>query len=308
MKILFFTDMHLRSASDRPKWRTDDHYKQQFAELLEISSIAKEQKVDLMISLGDFFDHTRISHQLVTDTLNWCKTLPCTLYSIVGNHDVNAYVTSDRNNGLGVLFESGAVKRLDTLVFDNEKVIIRGVHVYIDPTQGDYFFTERKHDEFYYKIVASHNFIIPHEVPFPAVLPAQVKTNADAIVLGHYHKAFSHQEGNTQFINPGSISRWAVNEQHQPKVVILDTEKKSFTSIPLKCAPLASEIFDLASAAEIKSTEMNLQAFVDSLESTSFDNIDVEHVVLTEGSKQGLIKNVVDLALTKIQQAKVELQ
>jgi DNA repair exonuclease SbcCD nuclease subunit len=307
MKILFFADVHLRSLSDRPKWRIDNHYKQQFLELMEISKIAKDQKVDLMISLGDFFDHTRVSHQLVTDTLNWCKSLPCALYSVVGNHDVNAYVTSDRNNGLGVLFEAGAVARLDDLVLDDQKVVIRGVHVYLDPKQGDYFFTDKKYDD-YCKIVASHNFVIPHEVPFDAVLPSQVKTNANIIALGHYHKTFNVYEGKTAFINPGSISRWSINEQHQPQVFILDTVLGVISAVQLKCALPAAEIFDMLSAAEIKSTEMNLQAFVDSLEDTSFENLDVENVIITESGKQKVLETVRDLALAKVQQAKAELQ
>lgn len=173
MKILLFADIHLRSASDRPKWRTDDHYKTQFGELKDIQDLAKINKVDLIISLGDLFDHTRVSHQLVTDVLNWCKTLPCSLFSLVGNHDVNAYVTSDRNNGLGVLFESEAVTRLDELVFEKEKVVIRGIHAYLDPKQGDYIFEDKYKD--YFKLIASHNFIIPHQVPFEAVLPSRLK-------------------------------------------------------------------------------------------------------------------------------------
>lgn len=306
MKILLFTDMHLRSASDRPKWRTDDHYKTQFAELNDIKELATSNKVDLIVSMGDFFDHTRVSYQLVTDVINWCRTLPCSIYSIVGNHDVNAYVTSDRNNGLGVLFESGAVERLDEIVLEKQKIVIRGVHVYLDPRQGNYLFDEKYND--YFKLVVSHNFIIPHPVPFDAVVPAQVFTNATAIVLGHYHKAFSHAEGNTLFINPGSISRWAINEQHQPQVLILDTVTGFFTPVPLKSSLPALDIFDMASAAELKSTEMNLQAFVDSLENTSFDNIDVEHVITLEGLRQQVLKNILDLALEKVQKAKVELK
>jgi len=306
VKILFFADVHLRSSSDRPKWRIDDHYKQQFLELQEISKIAKDQKVDLMISLGDFFDHTRVSHQLVTDTLNWCKPLPCSLYSVVGNHDVNAYVTSDPNNGLGVLFESGAVARLDDLVLDDQKVVIRGVHVYLDPKQRDYFFTDKKYDD-YCKIVASHNFIIPHEVPFDAVLPSQVKTNANVIALGHYHKTFNVYEGKTAFINPGSISRWSINEQHQPQVFILDTLLGVIVAVQLKCALPAAEIFDIAAAAEIKSSEMNLEAFVASLETTSFENLDVENVILSEAKKQSVVQGIVDLSLEKIRKAKEEL-
>ena len=306
MKILFFADMHLRSISDRPKWRIDDHYKTQFTELNEIRDIAVSNKIDVIVSLGDFFDHTRVSHQLVTDVLKWTQTLPCAIYSIVGNHDVNAYVTTDRNNGLGVLFESGAVGQLTELVWDNHKVILRGIDVYLDPKQGNYMFDEKYKD--YCKIVASHNFIIHHEVPFEAVLPSQVNTNANIIALGHYHKSFNMYEKSTAFINPGSISRWAVNEQHQPQVFIIDTTSGVISAVPLKTSLLATEIFDLAGAAEMKSTEMNLQTFVDSLESTSFENVDVENVILTEGNKQGILKDIVDIALAKVQQAKVELQ
>lgn len=306
MKILFFADMHLRSKSDRPKWRIDDHYISQFSELEEIRDIAKSNKVDLIISLGDFYDNVRVSHQLITDTLAWCKTLPCSIYSIVGNHDVNAYVTTDKNNGLGVLFESGAVEELKELIFEDQKVIIRGINAYLDPRKGDYMFDPKYNN--YCAIVASHNFIIPHEVPFDAVLPSQVQTNANIIALGHYHKTFNIYEKNTAFINPGSISRWAINEQHQPQVFIVDTANGVISAVTLKNSLPANEIFDLAGAAEMKSTEMNLQTFVDSLENTQFDQADIEHVVLTEGSKQGILKQIVDMALAKVQQAKVELK
>lgn len=306
MKILFFADMHLRSASDRPRWRVDDHYQSQFRELYEISELAQVHDVDMIVSLGDFFDHTRVSHQLVTDTLKWTQSLPCYACSIVGNHDVTGYVTSDRNNGLGILFESGAIHRLTETVFDNDKVIIRGVDVFLDPRQGDYMF-DKQYDN-YCKIVASHNFIIPHQVPFDAVLPQDVKTNASIIVLGHYHKAFHHFDGKTGFVNPGSISRWAVNEQHQPQVLILDTANGTFIELPLRSSRPATEIFDLTGASELKTTEMNLQAFIDSLENTTFDNIDVEQVVLAEGAKQGITKNVLDAAIARVQQAKLELK
>ncbi|MGH7974926.1 MAG: metallophosphoesterase family protein [bacterium] len=306
MKILFFADLHLRSASDRPKWRTDDHYKTQFEELYEITDIAREQGVNWIISLGDFFDHTRVSHQLVTDVLKWSQSIPCYACSIVGNHDVNGYVTTDRNNGLGVLFESGALHQLKEFTIDTHKIIIRGVDVHLDPTVGDYMFDEQYND--YFKIIASHNFIIPHEVPFPAVLPSHVKTNANVIVLGHYHKTFNHFEGKTAFINPGSISRWAINEQHQPQVFILDTDTKIISAVFLKCSQPASKIFDLTAAAEMKSTEMNLQAFINSLEATSFENVDIENVVATEALKQNVLKAVSDLALSQVQQAKVALK
>jgi DNA repair exonuclease SbcCD nuclease subunit len=307
MKILLIGDLHLRSLSDHPKYRLDNHYEQQFKELSEIRDIAATNKVDMMISLGDFFDNTRVSFSLVNDVVAWCKTLPCSLFSLIGNHDINAYVTSDKNNGLGVLMEAQAIERLDEVVFEKEKVVIRGIHAYLDPKNGDYFFDEVKYKD-YYKIVCSHNFCIPHEVPFDAVLPSQIKTNAQVLVFGHYHKAFSHFEGTTAFVNPGSISRWAINEQWQPQVFILDTVTGIITPVQLKSSLPANEIFDLASAAELKSTEMNLQNFVDSLENTQFENIDLLDVVRKAGKDQNIAEPILTLALEKIEKAKEELQ
>lgn len=306
MKILLIGDLHLRSLSDRPKWRLDNHYESQFQELGEIRDIAAANKVDMMVSLGDFFDNTRVSFQLVNDVVAWCKTLPCSLFSLIGNHDINAYVTSDRNNGLGVLMESQAIERLDELVFEKEKIVLRGIHAYLDPKQGDYFFDDKFKD--YYKIVCSHNFCIPHQVPFDAVLPSQIKTNAQVLVFGHYHKSFSHFEGTTAFVNPGSISRWAINEQWQPQVFILDTLTGMITPHQLKSSLPASEIFDLASAAELKSNEMNLQNFVQSLESAQFTELDIEQVVLTKGKEQGILKEILDICLDKVAKAKEELR
>lgn len=307
MKFLLFADQHLRSQSDRPKWRIDDHYKTQFQELEEVSSIAKINNVDMIIGLGDLIHHPDVSHTLVSDIMNWCKTLPCPFYTIVGNHCCYAYRTNDlKSSALGVLFESGAINRLDELTFEKEKVVIRGIHANLDPKIGDYLF-DAKHSD-YFKLIVSHNFIIPHTVPFEAVLPKQVNTNANVIALGHYHQSFDVMEGNTRFINPGSVSRWAINEQHQPKVLILDISTNVINLIPLKSSRHAKDIFDLQAAMEIESAEMNLQNFVDSLQNTQFDSFDIVEVVKQVGLKQGVEPDIVKEALEKIMAAKEMLK
>jgi hypothetical protein len=52
MKILLIGDLHLRSLSDRPKWRLDNHYESQFQELSEIRDIAAAHKVGKTEELG----------------------------------------------------------------------------------------------------------------------------------------------------------------------------------------------------------------------------------------------------------------
>ena len=307
MKFLLFSDQHLRSASDRPKWRVDNHYETQFRELEEVSSIAKINKVDMIIGGGDTIHHPDISHSLVTDMMNWCKSLPCPFYSIVGNHCCYGMRTQDlKSSALGVLFESGSIGRLDELVFEKEKVIIRGIHANVDPRVGNYQFEEKYND--FFKIVVSHNYISPKSLPFDFVYPKDLKTNADIVYCGHLHHGFDHMEGKTRFINGSSLSRWKIDEQHQPQVLIFDTMTRIVTPIELKFSRPANEIFDLAAAAEIKSNEMNLQTFVDSLENTQFDQADVEQIILQEGKKQQIAQEIVDMALSKVQQAKVDLK
>jgi DNA repair protein SbcD/Mre11 len=307
MKILYFTDAHLRSQSDRPKWRVDDHYLSQFEELKNIRDLAVEHNIDLIISGGDTIHYPNISHTLVGDIINWCKTLPCAFYSVVGNHCCFAYRTEDlRSSGLGVLFESGMIGRLDELVFEKEKIVIRGIHAFLDPHQGNYWF-DSKYDG-YKKYIVSHNFVIKEQVPFEAVMPKDIKTNSDIVFLGHYHKASDLIEGTTRFINPGAVSRWAINEQHRPTVLILDTTTNIITPIELVASKDPSEIFDMQGAMEIKSTEMNLQNFVNSLENTQFDQQDIEQVVLTKGKEQGILKEILDICLDKVQKAKEELR
>ena len=146
------------------------------------------------------------------------------------------------------------------------------------------------------------------QVPFDSVLPRQVNTNATLIALGHYHKAFDHVEGFTRFINPGSTSRWAINEQHTPQVLLLDTVTKNITYISLKSSRPAREIFDLQAAMEIESREMELNKFVESLEGTSFEAIDIYEVVKQAGLKQAVSSDIIKEALEKIMAAKENLK
>jgi hypothetical protein len=71
---------------------------------------------------------------------------------------------------------------------------------------------------------------------------------------------------------------------------------------------LPVEIFDMQGAMEIKSTEMNLQNFVNSLESVEFTEQDIFQVVLTKGKEQGILKEILDICLNKVSKAKEELR
>lgn len=313
MKLLFITDTHWRS--DKPKARLDDIMQTQFAELGDILNISREHEVDAILHGGDAFNVRNPPHSLVIHLLNWIKSLALPIYGVLGNHDLTGgNLDSVKNTGLGVLFESGAFDKLDLLEFESEKVVIKGVH-HSFHFDGNYMFDD-KYDG-WAKIIVSHNFIIPSEtMPFGFLHPRDIKTNADMVLCGHYHQQWSYHsdenaEYKTTWYNPGSISRWKINERtHIPHAVLLTIENGKITpkAIPLPSAKPGSELFDETVLAIEKAQDKNMEQFVQSLESTSFSDIDIEQVVQVSATYNNLEPAVLECVLQKIREAKETLQ
>lgn len=305
LKLLFYTDTHYRDT--QPKSRIDDVLASQFAELGDIMNISVEHQVDALLHGGDFFDTKKPSHQLVIHLLNWVKTLNKPILGIIGNHDVTGYnLDSVKNSGLGVLFESGAVDKIDNYEWQNTKVVVKAVHSTVN-FETEYMFEEKYKD--YFKIVLSHNYVIPaDDMPWGFIHPKDIKTNADLVLCGHYHVPYDYTNGKTRWINPGAISRWKVSERnHMPQVLLItvnDDGTHAVEFIPLPSAKKADEIFDLEFLKAEQKREQNIQTFVNSIEATSFQGIDIEQVILTTGKEQNIPQNVLDVILDKIREAK----
>ena len=304
MKILYLTDTHWRSS--QPKWRTDDWYATQFAELDEILEIAKDNKVDLILHGGDFLDKQKVSHQLITDLMKHLKNSPALIYTLLGNHGLEGYNHETVNNsGLGNLIEAGIVNRLDTLVDDGQKIIVKGYHTSLDIPKSYLFGEEYKE---YFKIAVAHQYIIDIEsLPFQYLHPAQVQTDCNLFLLGHWHSPFN----NGTFINPGSIARWSIDSRKRiPQVLIIEVIPQNtlpvIIYVPLKSSSLAQ--WNLEAVTEEREREMELNKFVQSLESTTFENFDISEVVKQAGLKQDVSSDIIKEALTHIEKAKENLK
>lgn len=307
-RFLFLTDTHYRD--DKPKGRTDDIMKAQFDELGEVLEICRDEDVDAVLHGGDFFNTKKPSHRLVVHILDWCKLLARPVIGVIGNHDITGYnLESVENSGLGVLFESGAVERLDAAEWEKDKIVIKAVHSSLK-FETDYMF-DSKYDD-YVKIIISHNYVIPaDDMPWGFIHPKDIKTNANLVLCGHYHTPFDYSDGKTRWINPGSISRWKLTERdHIPQVLLITVEKGEAKVVyqPLKTAKPGNEIFDLDTVEAQKQQERNIAQFAQSLEETSFQDIDIEQVVLTKGKEQDVPVPILDLILKKIREAKEVLK
>lgn len=301
MKILFMTDTHMRSSP--PRYRTDDWYATQFAELDEILEIARNERVDLILHGGDFLDKQKVSHQLITDLMKHLKNSPAPIYTLLGNHGLEGYNHETVNNsGLGNLIEAGIVNKLDILtVYEHNELIVKGYHTSLEIPKS-YLFEEQYKD--YFKIAVAHQYIIEAEsLPFQYVHPKDVNTNCDLFLLGHWHYPFNYGK----FYNPGSIARWSIDSRKRiPQVLIIETHPLSITPVPLKSSSLAQ--WNLEAITEEREREMELNKFVVSLENTQFESFDIVEVVKQAGLKQGIESDIVKEALEKIMKAKESLK
>lgn len=308
LKFLFITDTHYRD--DKPKGRIDDIMKAQFDELGEILQICRDEEVDAVLHGGDFFNTKKPSHRLVVHILDWCKMLSKPVIGVIGNHDVTGYnIDSVSNSGLGVLFESGAVDRLEYMEWEREKVVLKAVHSSLN-FDKDYMF-DGKYDG-WKKIIISHNYVIPADsMPWGFIHPKDIKTNADLVLCGHYHQAWNWTDGKTRWLNPGAISRWKITERdHKPQVVIISVENGAIKLgfIALKTSQPGHKIFDINAVEAAKQQERNIEQFARSLEETSFQDIDIEQVVLTAGKQSNIATNILDVILKKLRDAKEVLK
>lgn len=308
MKFLYGSDFHLRDS--RPRNRIDDFYKNQFLELGEIANLVVEYDVDALLCGGDLLHVPKPSHELIKDLIGFSRYINVSILCAVGNHDVTGFqMQSIGSNGIGVLFEAGGFEELTEKVFEEEKIYIKGIHAKVRE-DGCGYMIDSKYDGFT-RLIVSHNYIIPSEtMPFEFMHPKDVPTNADLILLGHYHQAFDTVVGNTRFLNAGSLSRWSINEQHIPTVLLIDITNGivNIEKIPLSCAKKAEEIFDLAKVGMEKEKEDQLKSFMESLENTSFETNDIEALVLAAGKNQGVEERILNKSLEKIREAKENLK
>jgi len=316
MKFLFFTDSHLRDS--RPRNRIDDFYKNQFEELGELANLVLEYDIDVVLCGGDLLHVPKPSHELVRDLIGWAKYINVPIYSVVGNHDVQGYqMKTIGANGIGVLFESEAFHELTEKVFEEEKIVIRGIHAKVQEDGKGYFFNPTQTDySGYTRIIVSHNYVIPADsMMFDFIHPRDIVTNANLVLLGHYHQPFEYQKGNTnfvtRFINPGALARWGIDEKDRiPTVLLIEIEKGKIDvkHLPLACAKKAEELFDLSRVGLEKEKEDQLKSFMESLENTSFETNDIEALVLAAGKNQGVDERILNKSLEKIREAKEVLK
>lgn len=272
--ILTVGDVHL--ADRTPASRKDDYRAETFNELRMIARLAAKENASAVLFTGDIFHEKSAkmnSHSLVREAISVFSSFPCPAYSIVGNHDIsyNRMETLEKQP-LGVLFESGALKKLTREQIGDFEVVgvdfdenttyetlkpkktyadgklLAVCHVYAEPVERDLF----GEPVFGYDKMAECS-------------------DVDVYVFGHYH----HDQGivkigEKQFVNIGSLSRGSLNKENldrDVKIGRISLDKSGAVvceELKLPVKP-AIEIFDVEKKKQIEEKENEIEQFVASL-------------------------------------------
>jgi DNA repair exonuclease SbcCD nuclease subunit len=259
---------------------------------------------DIVIFSGDVFHlkaPTRTSHALVQRMCDIIRAYDRPVYVVPGNHDVqHDRMESLEKQPLGVLFKAGAIP------LDYEVDGVFGV-----PWLSDW----RRELPLYMKpwrnskatLMVAHAPIVQHGVnkPYEVIDAhdwAQQMGRGGHVAFGHMHDpdgVFGEFDEAQEwlFVNEGALSRGSLNEaalSRKPAVTLYDSEGDEPGTIFRRIEVphlLAEKVFRVAEKSADTEREDRLEAFLDSIGTTTLEAVSVEGVISDLRSK-GLRREV----------------
>lgn len=322
MKLLFFTDTHIRGTS--PKNRKDDFVDTLEKKLYEILDIISREDIDYVLHGGDLFDRPDVSVSVVSRFAKILKQFKIPIYMISGNHDIYGHNPKTINRTMiGLLSELGILN----IINQGDKVILSKNHIKVQVTGQPYvydidslnykkYYTVNNVDENVdYSIHLVHGMLLnkPFIKGIPYTLVDSIKdTLADITLSGHYHSGFSDiQIDNKYFINPGSMVRISNSLQEmnrKPKVLIISlTDKIDISYINLKTAKNGESVLDREEIEKNIYKRERMYEFKQTIDTAlNFDKIDINDVLIEVSNSEGVPEEVKVEALKRIAHAQLK--
>ena len=300
LTLVWRSDAH--NSDQPPQSRTDDWTATVLDKLTQVGEVARKVGAVGVLDGGDLF-HTkspsRNSHELVQRVAAVHRGYPCPTWATVGNHDVkHGSLDYLGESPLGVLFETGAVRRLyDTFeaVFERPlvdwsvggggpipppfKVRVVGVPYHGTTYDMNRLTTITKGDEDYLVVVA-HLLATGDKGGWAHCEKEDVLQYGDLVnydpdlwLFGHSHKDQGVRVlGGKTFVNLGSLTRGSLNQDdiaRTPKMAVLRFTKKGIhvEEVPLSFRP-AVEVLDIAGKTRAEGRAATMEVFVDNLQKT----------------------------------------
>ena len=316
MKLLFFTDTHIRGTN--PKNRKDIFIDAIEGKFMEIIDLIEEYEIDFVLHGGDLFDRPDVSISIVSRFAKIIDKIKIPFYLISGNHDVYGHNPDTINRTmLGLLDVLGIIN----IVKQDEQILLQKDNVTVQLTGQPYIYDIDKPDNLKYYIPkeidpkSSYSIHMVHgmllDKPFikgiPYTLIDDLKdTLADITLSGHYHAGFKTSKINDKyFINPGSMVRItnSLKEiERKPSVVFIElTDKITIKEIQLKSALPGKDILDrdeMERAAFKGERMLEFKQTID--EALDFEKMDINEVLIEVSGATGVEEEVKIEALRRI--------
>lgn len=315
MRLLFFTDTHIRGTN--PRSRLDDFYQTLKNKFYEIKDIIHNNNVDYVLHGGDWFDRPDISPSIVRDFAMIIKTFGVPIYTIAGNHDVYGHNPGTLSRTmLGLLEGTDIIKVINFneplyLVKDNIKVQVYGnSYSYdIDGENSRDYYLVKKDPSVDYCINIVHGMLLPK--PFIegiryTLIDEILDTEADVTLVGHYHTGFGIKKIDEKFfINPGSLTRISSVKSEltrKPEVIMIDLDKNiDVWPIRLSSALSSEEVLNREHIEMAQMRAYKLNKFFQNVDAAGdFEHIKIDiNTIIEEISKSQGLKDEVKLETIK---------
>jgi exonuclease SbcD len=316
LRILFFTDSHIRGTT--PRNRKDDFVDTLEEKFLEIRDIINTNHVDFVLHGGDLFDRPDVSISITARFSRILKEIQAPIYIVSGNHDVFGHnpLTINRTM-LGLLSQLDIftiIDEKDKLILDKDGIMVQVTgqpYIYNmdDSANRKYYILDDVDEGVNYSIHIVHGMLLdkPFVKGVPYTLVEEIKdTKADITLAGHYHSGFDNiQIEGKYFINPGSIVRISNSlreMERRPKVIIIDLEDEiKISNIYLESALDSNLVLDREEIEKSIFKRERLYEFKQTIDSAvNFEKMDINDLLIEVSRSEGLSEEVKEEALRRI--------
>ncbi|MEK4608730.1 metallophosphoesterase family protein [Bacillus sp. FSL K6-0067] len=326
MKFLYFGDPHIRGTN--PRNRKDNYKEALIAKFREIFALAKYKGVTAIIEPGDTFDRPEVTTSVLLEFARVLKESPVPIYTTAGNHDIYGYNLAT--------YERTSLRVLE--------LIVPQLTVINDPGQAHMFHQDGNHVQLTFtpysdqidkagygyspevikdyestKIHIAHGMLLDHDPPFDRYTKVQdVKTEADLVLCGHDHTGFGiyNRSDGKVFANIGSITRLSASEAEISRpiqVLLIDVKSPGvfdLERIPFQSAKTGEEVLDRSRIEAEKKRAYAMEEFASLIQTETGEDVlvDINTIVESIAKTESINSDVVEIALTKIAEAKEGLR
>lgn len=235
MKICIMSDTHL-SAQLYTKMDQETGLNRflvrQFESLEWVVNYLKKNNIDTIIHSGDVFDSPRVTAYPIKRTRELFSNFD--VYAIKGNHDDSNFFHDNEMSALD-LIDINAINKPCSKV-------IGGINFVFIPWGYD-IDTSLKRDGMKNVLVAhgfprdyfGDNSIVDKDNDTGGLI-SNKSLEFDMVITGHYHVIDEFKQGNTVFLNPGSMSEYSSGDFNGASIWILDTDNLTYERVEIPCA------------------------------------------------------------------------